>query len=311
MKILIGYDGSRESDRALVGLAQAGLPADAEALVATVTTPWPDASPDVLFGAAFDLPRAALAKHALEEAQGLADKAARKLRKMFPAWRIRGEAIDGRPAQGLLEKADAWKPDLVVMGSHGRGGFGRLALGSVSLRVLHHANADVRISRLRPGPARRSPPRILLALDGSPGADRALAALAARDWPAGTSVRVVAVVDWRDVPSAVLGPRHAGLREKTRNAMKTWIEAKAERAAGSLARKGLAASQAVLLGDPRHALVKAAKAWKADAVFLGSRGLNAVDRFLLGSVSTAVAAHAPCSVEVVRGVRHSRRGKKG
>lgn len=309
MKILIGYDGSKESDRALAGLARAGLPAESEALVATVTNPWPDAGPEGMAWASFGLSAASIADRALREAQDVADKGARRLRKLFPAWRVRGEAIAGRPVQGLLGKAEAWKPDLVVLGSHGRGGLRRLALGSVSLRVLHHAKADVRISRHRPGPARAAP-RILLALDGSPGADRALDALAARDWPAGTSVRVVAVVDWRELPFALLRPRNAGVREKARAALRTWIESKAEEAAGSLARKGLEADHSVLLGDPRHVLLKTAKAWKADGIFIGSRGLNAASRFLLGSVSTAVAAHAPCPVEVIRRARDSRGGKR-
>lgn len=310
MKVLIGYDGSEESDQALAGLARAGLPAEAEALVATVTTPWPDLSPEIMVGASFGFPAAALAEQGLAEARELAEKGARRLARIFPSWRIRGEAIVGRPAQGLLEMAESWKADLVVVGSHGRGGLRRLALGSVSLRVLHHAKSGVRVSRATPGRTRAAALRILLAMDGSAGAYRALAELESRHWPPGTSVRVVAVVDWRNVPSAHLKSRHAGMEERTHQALRTWIEAKVEEVSGNLSRKGFKATHEVLLGDPRQVLLKVAKTWKADALFIGSRGLNAVDRFLLGSISSAVAAHAPCPVEVVRGNHGSGEGGK-
>jgi nucleotide-binding universal stress UspA family protein len=114
---------------------------------------------------------------------------------------------------------------------------------------------------------------------------------------------VIAVVDWREVPSALLRPRQAASQAEIRGAVRTWIEGRVEEASEKLSRKGFKASPEVLLGDPVHVLLKAAKAWRADAIFIGSRGLNAVDRFLLGSVSGAVAAKAPCSVEVIRGPR--------
>jgi len=54
-------------------------------------------------------------------------------------------------------------------------------------------------------------------------------------------------------------------------------------------------------GDPKQELPKAAEDWHADCIFVGSVGFNnRFERFLLGSVSAAVAARAHCSVEVVR-----------
>ena len=57
-------------------------------------------------------------------------------------------------------------------------------------------------------------------------------------------------------------------------------------------------------GDPKHELPKAAEEWGADCIFVGSTGFsNRFERFVLGSVSAAVAARAHCSVEVVRGLK--------
>lgn len=40
--------------------------------------------------------------------------------------------------------------------------------------------------------------------------------------------------------------------------------------------------------------------WKAEAIYVGARGLGRIERFLLGSVSSTVAARASCSVEVIK-----------
>jgi len=59
-------------------------------------------------------------------------------------------------------------------------------------------------------------------------------------------------------------------------------------------------STLVVDGDPKALLPREAERWQADSIFVGARGVRGVERFLLGSVSAAVAARAPCSVEVVR-----------
>ena len=55
----------------------------------------------------------------------------------------------------------------------------------------------------------------------------------------------------------------------------------------------------LVVGDAADQILGLAETQHADLVVLGSRGLNAMQRFLLGSVSTKVAAHAPCAVLVV------------
>jgi nucleotide-binding universal stress UspA family protein len=47
------------------------------------------------------------------------------------------------PARELLRLAKEREVDAIVMGSHGRGGFGRMVLGSVSQRVIHDATVPV------------------------------------------------------------------------------------------------------------------------------------------------------------------------
>jgi nucleotide-binding universal stress UspA family protein len=51
-------------------------------------------------------------------------------------------------------------------------------------------------------------------------------------------------------------------------------------------------------------ILDTAAKWHADLIVIGSHGRKGLDRFLLGSVSEAVARHAPCSVQIVRVPKH-------
>lgn len=84
-------------------------------------------------------------------AHGAADAAAAIINERFPGDTVEVSTVVelGRPAEMILEAAEKWRPDLIVVGSHGRNFWGRLALGSVSDAVLHHAPCSVLIVRNR------------------------------------------------------------------------------------------------------------------------------------------------------------------
>ena len=73
-------------------------------------------------------------------------------------------------------------------------------------------------------------------------------------------------------------------------------------AEAELLRAGLSTSHLFAEGDPRHLLVKTADEWGAECVFVGSHGRGRFERLFIGSVASAVAARAHCSVEIVRAV---------
>jgi hypothetical protein len=79
-----------------------------------------------------------------------------------------------------------------------------------------------------------------------------------------------------------------------------WPRQLLEPVAKSLADAGLEVCSAVLGGDAKYVIPEEAERWRADCTFVGATGHSRSDRFLLGSVSSAVAARAGCSVEVVR-----------
>jgi nucleotide-binding universal stress UspA family protein len=137
--------------------------------------------------------------------------------------------------------------------------------------------------------------RVLLAIDGSRDARAATTFLGTLPLPLDTAVRIAVVVT---LPAFALDV--PPIREFKRSVLD---EARGiiERAEAVLAPGGLTVETDVSVGDPKEEIVRMATEWGADLVVLGARGLGRIKRLLLGSVSLAVARHAPCPVLVVKG----------
>lgn len=287
MKVMVAYDGSECADAAIDDLRNAGLPHDARLKVLSVIESWlpPPSVLEVVEQVDYD-----------DEYAALAMRGVARLRSINPAWEVDVELSAGSAATAIIEKADEWGPDLIVVGSHGRSAAGRLLFGSVSQKVLHEADCSVRVSRGRveePG----TPVRLIVAVDGSKGAEIAVRSAAARHWPRGSEVRVVNAA-WTVPP--ITPPRASGqiinwfIEENARiklavDAAVAWLEA-----------AGLKAEAIIKEGPPKEVLLGEAESWGADCIFLGARGMGRIERFLIGSVSSTVAARAHCSVEIAR-----------
>ena len=117
-----------------------------------------------------------------------------RVRASFPGWTVNAEACGESPAWAIVKKADEWKAALIVVGSHALSVAGKLMLGSVSQKVVAEAHCSVRVAR-GPVSQTRLPVRILIGVDGSPGAEAAVYAVAQRLWPAGSEARIIAALD--------------------------------------------------------------------------------------------------------------------
>jgi nucleotide-binding universal stress UspA family protein len=73
-----------------------------------------------------------------------------------------------------------------------------------------------------------------------------------------------------------------------------------EQSVRKLIEAGFTADPVCQLGKPAEEIMKIASKHHADLIVMGAKGLGAIARFLLGSVSTRVVQHATCSVLVVR-----------
>jgi nucleotide-binding universal stress UspA family protein len=267
---------------AVEDLGRAGLRDDAEAVVLSVGEVWLPAP------SSYGLVDVDAVSHAvlIREASEIARAGEAALRETFPGWTVRAETRTGSPAREILAYAVEWKPDLIALGSHGRTGITKFFLGSVSQKVAAEAECSVRVVRRRR--AGEGPPRPLLALDGSLGAEFALRAVADRAWPEGTEVRVVTATG----PMALDG---SGVKEEIER-----VRAFQAEAVATLEAAGLAASTAIQADDPRQLLLREASDWRADCIFVGATGFVSLERALFGTVVAAVTARAPCSVEVIR-----------
>jgi len=306
MKILLAYDGSEYAGAAFHDLTRAGLGSAVELSIMTVADVFvpPPMDEDVIFP--LHVPEGVrraheLARHELEEAQDLAKRASEQIRSIFPGWQVSFDAVADSPAWALIQKADQWKPDLIVMGARGLSVFGgRLILGSISQRVLYEARCSVRVARGSYYTPHKSV-RILIGVDNSPDSRLAVAEVCNRRWPTGTEVGLLVVVD--TVMAIASEPADA-------SAVK-WIEVAEEEnwdqvreifepAAEKLRNAGLHAEVLIRRGNPADQILQEAHTWNADCIFVGAKGTRGIDRLLLGSVSSAVSARAHCSVEVVR-----------
>lgn len=146
--------------------------------------------------------------------------------------------------------------------------------------------------------------KILLATDGSQHSKSVAEEIAQRPFPAGSELRIISVFE---SPSLyIYAPLSMGGMENyyqeveltAKKAAKEAIETAAELIGAK--NKTLLISTAVLEGAAKQTILEDADTFNADLIMVGSHGHKGFDRFLLGSVSQAVALHAKCSVEIVR-----------
>jgi nucleotide-binding universal stress UspA family protein len=149
--------------------------------------------------------------------------------------------------------------------------------------------------------------KILLAIDGSIFSDRAVQEVVHRPWPAASEFKIITVIE----------PMAAMMTE-------TWVlpdnywdgaeQAATEQAQAALddavdrfkeaTTPALKLTTAIHKGYAKRVILEEAEHWGANLIVIGSHGYSGFKRLLLGSVSQAVAAHAKCSVEIVRGPEH-------
>ncbi len=311
MKILIAYDGSSCAEAALDDLVRAGLPETGEFSVMSVAEvwlapkklrqQWEAENPDSDYLNEINRRYDQKSKTTIAEFETLANHAATRLRRMFPNWTVTAEAASGSPAWEILTKAGEFKPDLIVAGSHGRSALGRFFLGSISQKILTEAHCSVRVARgkIEVDPF---PVRVVIGFDGWEGAFAAVETVARRQWREGSEFRLLTATE-QVAPMAVerLVPPIAEWVENEIKYEREWIEKLAAPALQILKNANCAATLQIVGGNPKQIIVEEAERWHADAIFVGANGFGSrIERFLLGSVSAAVAARAHCSVEVVR-----------
>ena len=145
--------------------------------------------------------------------------------------------------------------------------------------------------------------KILLATDGSDCSKAAVNAVANRPWPDNSEIRIISAVEipytpttetWV-IPDSYYKELETAAEEQAKLATKDAVDRIRD---GKTS--GLEVSMKIATGSPKNVILNEAENFDADLIVLGSHGYSGWQRFLLGSVSHAVATHAHCSVEIVR-----------
>lgn len=210
---------------------------------------------------------------------------------------------EGPAAPEIVEQARVGHADLVVMGTHGRGGFERLVLGSVAEKVLRKAPCPVlTVSKEAEGAAPRAPGELRSIVCPVDFSDAALAALryalslAER---AKARLDLVYVLEWPDGgrlrhPPFDVPEYHRYMEEEAHRQLRDAVPA--------AARDWCEVRDRVVAGKPWREILRAAEDGHADLIVLGTHGHGAFDRLLFGSTAHHVVRQAACPVLTVRAV---------
>ena len=291
--ILFATDGS--SDAALAGQAAADISRKTGAQLHVVHV-WTDVPPPAYPALVFD----DYSRQAEEEARKL-------LRRQVWNAQVAGGSVaghhlrEGRPAEEIMFLAERLEADLVVVGRRGVGRIKRMITGSVSEGVVHRASCPVLVVR---GGERAWPPaRIVVGDDGSLAAIEAGGL--AMELAGAFGAEVIFVRAYRH-PAEPVGGRSARQRlelDEARLQNLLTLDARPDRLEAPTRRRP---ETKLAEGEPAPAVLSVARQKKDQPTLLavGSRGLGAPKRMILGSVSTRVLREAAGPVLVApRGPR--------
>jgi nucleotide-binding universal stress UspA family protein len=213
-----------------------------------------------------------------------------------------GEVCEGPPAEGIRVNVERLGADLVVLGTHGHRGVGRILLGSVAERTVRTASCNVLVARAggSEGSSRAKPGQILVATDFSEHSARAVRAAASLAQRFRARLHLVHAFGLPVVTASPYDVVLTGaiLDEARAHARRSLEEAAQEpKAAGTEVEVHLAHTPAP------EAITEQARELAADLIVMGTHGHTGLKHVLLGSVAERTLRTAPCSVLTVKAVQ--------
>lgn len=286
MNILVAHDGSKHGTWAMEWLGRLPLAVKPTVTVLHVVDLAALRAPFVAQPVVWGNER--FVQEEVKRLDARAKKTMSEAKQWLASLKLKGRIVRAKGSVGTLILDKAPKRDgLIILGSRGLDAMDRIMLGSVSTQVALHAPAPVLIVKEDPRPLNR----IVFATDGSKTADKALQFLLKQftpDMPHERGKNPIEVVLVHVVPYL----NYPELKEAGNNLV--------EQSAEKLIKAGYVVNGIVKLGKPADEVLKIAAKKKADLIVTGAKGMGAIARFLLGSVSTRIAQHSSCSVLVVR-----------
>ncbi|RRJ31417.1 universal stress protein [Halocatena pleomorpha] len=201
------------------------------------------------------------------------------------------DVVQGNPAPTIVEYAERYGHDLIVLPTHAREGISRYLIGSISEKVVRLSSVPVLTARMQPDEQLKFPyKKILLPTDGSTAATRAAAHGLLLAASLDAVVHVLSVVDETEVGLSV---RSVGTEQDSEqvalNAVTDIISEAEEYGIGDTV-------QHIERGTPVEAIRDCIESNDIHAVVMGTTGKHGTDRILLGSVAEKTVRSAPVPV---------------
>lgn len=211
-----------------------------------------------------------------------------------PGASVTSRVLSGSLPGTLVDHAAASGAGLIVVSPHGRTGFARWLLGSVSERLLRAATCPVLVARGGSASGKPALSRILVAVDLSEPSRRALSLAASIAAKFGAELHVLYV--WA-APFYGEGAEHySGLFERVREQARAELD---EFVASSGAATSIDVGRTIVSGTPSAEILEWAGHTKPDLLVLGTHGRGGIKRLMLGSVAEATARYSECPTLVV------------
>ena len=214
---------------------------------------------------------------------------------------VQSHVLEGDIAAEILALAANKNADLIVMSTHGRSGFRRLALGSVAERVLH--NATIPLLLVREGAALHTTnpiEHLLVPLDGSSFAERSIPLAVELSTQTGATLTMLRVVQDLDAQNKQIIFKSEEAAEEAVTQWKLLATRYLDELAKGIKAEGVKVSSMVLSGDPENLIGTIAETLPADLIVMSTHGRSGVSRWVYGSVANKVLRTASCPVLLVR-----------
>jgi nucleotide-binding universal stress UspA family protein len=281
--ILLPFDGSEGAAEALHHASEIAHWADATIHVVYVADTARD-SVTVVEGHTVDA--------LVQQGEEIVDEAARTLETLGSSYDT--DIVQGNPAPTIVEYAERYDQDLVVMPTHGREGVSRYLLGSVSEKVVRLSSIPVLTVRMQPDEELTFPyENVLIPTDGSTAATHAAEYLVEFAAALDATVHVLSVVE-----NSTPGPdlRSTGSEAKNEqaatDAVETVVSAAETRGVTDIVRH-------VEHGSPVEEILDSIESNDVHVLGMGTTGRRGTERILLGSVAEKTVRSAPVPVMTV------------
>jgi len=231
------------------------------------------------------------------------------------------ELVLGYPQEILIEYAEKYNPDLIVVGAKGLRATLGILLGGVAQQVVEYAHCPVLVVRA----PYTGLNRITIVTDGSIHSQKAAEYISGKPEASGdfqchqfplpldTEISIVHVLPPLPSPEIIarswpLGPEMLPSYTPEPAAESDWLDRETpigqailDRSIESFCSCGIDAKSELLMGDAATEIIEFTKVNSIDLVVSGSRGLSQTKGWLLGSVSRKLVHYAGCSVLIVKG----------